>query len=84
MHHIIGLFLVGALGGISATGGKGKGRPVLRSLVKGGIVAKRKIDTYRAAAVSGAQKLVDEARAELDQPVGHHRSRARSRTEHQA
>jgi hypothetical protein len=74
MHHIIGFFLIGALGGISATGGKGKGRPVLRSLVKGGIVAKRKIDTYRAATVLGAQKLVDEARAELDQP----------RTEHQA
>ena len=75
MHHVIGFVLLGAaLGGVSATRGKGKGRPVLRGLVKGGIVAKRKIDAYRAAAVSGAQKLVDEARAELDQP----------RTEHQA
>jgi hypothetical protein len=47
---------------------------MLRGLVKGGIVAKRKIDAYRAAALSEAQKLVDEARAELDQP----------KTEHQA
>jgi hypothetical protein len=69
MHHIIGFVVIGAaLGGISATGGKGKVRPVLRSLVKGGIVAKRKVDAYRAAAVSEAQKLVEEARAELDQP----------------
>jgi hypothetical protein len=70
MHHIIGFVVIGAaLGGISATGGKGKVRPVLRSLVKGGIVAKRKVDAYRAAAVSEAQKLVEEARTELDQPT---------------
>jgi hypothetical protein len=37
-------------------------------LVKGGIVAQRKINAYRATALSEAQKLVDEARAELDQP----------------
>ncbi len=79
MHHIIGYVAIGAaLGGISATRGKGKAevrakvRPVLRSLVKGGILAKRKIDAYRAAAVSGAQKLVEEARAELDQPSTEH------------
>jgi hypothetical protein len=75
MHHIIGYIgyiLIGAaLGGVSATEGKGKSRPVLRNLVKGGILAKRKIEGYRAAAVSGAQKLVDEARAELDQPTEH-------------
>jgi len=76
MHHIIGFVVIGAaLGGISAAGGgKGKVRPVLRNLVKSGIVARRKIEAYRTAAVSEAQKLVDEARAELDQP----------RTEHQA
>ena len=69
MHHLIGFVVVGAvLGGISATESKSKVRPVLRRLVKGGIVAKRKIDVYRAAAVSEAQKLVDEARAELDKP----------------
>jgi hypothetical protein len=69
MHHIIGFAVVGAaLGGISATGSKSKVRPALRSLVKGGIVAQRKINAYRATAVSEAQKLVDEARAELDQP----------------
>jgi hypothetical protein len=42
--------------------------------VKGGIVAKRKFDVYKTAAVSQAEKLVDEARAELDEP----------RTEHEA
>jgi hypothetical protein len=69
MHHIIGFAVVGAaLGGISATGSKSKVRPALRGLVKGGIVAQRKINAYRAAALSEAQKLVDEARAELDQP----------------
>jgi hypothetical protein len=69
MHHIIGFAVVGAaLGGMSATGNKSKVRPALRNLVKGGIVAQRKINAYRATAVSEAQKLVDEARAELDQP----------------
>ena len=69
MHHIIGFAVIGAvLGGLSATGSKGKVRPALRSVVKGGIVAQRKIKAYRAAALSEAQKLVDEARAELDQP----------------
>jgi hypothetical protein len=81
MHHIIGFAVIGAaLGGISATRGKGKAkaevkakvRSVLRSLVKGGIVAKRKIDAYRAAAASEAQKLLEEARAELDQPSAGH------------
>jgi hypothetical protein len=73
MHHIMGFVVIGAaLGAISAAGGKGKVRPVLRSLVKGGLVAKRKIDSYRTAAVSEAQKLVEEARAELDQPSTEH------------
>jgi hypothetical protein len=69
MHHIIGFVVLGAaLGGLSAPGNKGKVRPALRSLVKGGIVAQRKINAYRAAAFSEAQKLVDEARVELDHP----------------
>lgn len=69
MHHIIGFAVVGAaVGGTFATGSKGKVRPALRSLVKGGIMAQRKINAYRATALSEAQKLVDEARAELDQP----------------
>ena len=67
MHHIIGYVAIGAaLGGVSAirvkdktkaeAEGKAKVRPVLRSLVKGGIVAKRKIDSYRAAAVSRSEE----------------------------
>jgi hypothetical protein len=80
MHHIIGFVVIGAaLGAISATQSKGKAkaevktkvRPVLRSLVKSGILVKRKINSYRTTAVSEAQKLVDEARAELDQPTEH-------------
>jgi hypothetical protein len=70
MHHIAGYILIGtALGAVSATGRKNKGRPLLRRLVKGGIVAKRRIDNYRVAVVSEAQKLVEEARAELDHPA---------------
>jgi hypothetical protein len=81
MHHIMPFVVIGAaLGAIFATQDKGKAkaegktkvRPVLRSLVKGGLVAKRKIDSYRTAAVSGAQKLVEEARAELDHPTTEH------------
>jgi hypothetical protein len=81
MHHIMPFVVIGAaLGVISATQSKGKVkdevkgkvRPVLRSLVKGGLVAKRKIDSYRTAAVSEAQKLVEEARAELDHPATEH------------
>ena len=69
MHHIIGFAVIGAaLGGISATRSKAKFRPALRSVVKGGIVAQRKLNAYRVAALSEAQKLVDEARAELDRP----------------
>jgi hypothetical protein len=75
MHHIAGYILVAAaLGGVSAAGGKGKARPVLRRLVKGGIVAKRKIDAYRAAVVAETQKLVREASAELDQPRAEHQA----------
>jgi hypothetical protein len=83
MHHIIGYVAIGAvLGGITATRSKDKTkaevktkvRPMLRSLVKGGLLAKRKIDAYRAAAVSEAQKLVEEARAELDQPSTEHKA----------
>jgi hypothetical protein len=76
MHHLIGFVVAGAvLGGISATESKTKVRPVLRRLVKGGIVAKRKLDVYRVAAASEARKLVDEARAELDKP----RTRAKAK-----
>jgi hypothetical protein len=70
MHHIIGFLVVSAaLGGVSASASKGKARPALRNLVKGGITAQRRFSAYRAAALSEAQKLVNEARAELDQPT---------------
>jgi hypothetical protein len=69
MHHIVGFVLFSAAAmGISASREKSKIRPMLRSLVKSGIVAKRKLDAYRAVAVSEAEKLVAEARAEVDKP----------------
>jgi hypothetical protein len=69
MHHIVGFVLFSAAAmGLSASREKSKIRPVLRSLVKSGIVAKRKLDAYRAAAVSETEKLVSEARAEIDKP----------------
>jgi len=39
---------------------------MVRKLVKGGIVAKRKIQAVGNAAIAETQKLVDEARADLD------------------
>jgi len=38
---------------------------VLKKVVKGGILAKRKIEAVGGAAVEEAQKLIEEARADL-------------------
>jgi len=67
MHHVIGTLLIGALAG-GVAGNREKRRPLVRRLVKGGIVAKRKLQAASATAIAETQKLVDEARAELDQP----------------
>jgi hypothetical protein len=67
MHHVIGTLLVGAVAG-GVVGNRDKRRPLVRKLVKGGIVAKRKLQAVGAAAIAETQRLVDEARAELDQP----------------
>jgi hypothetical protein len=71
MHHVIGAVVIGAVAGGVASNSKRR-RPLVRKLVKGGIMAKRKLQAAGAAAIAETQKLVDEARAELDQPeMGH-------------
>jgi hypothetical protein len=67
MHHVIGSLLIGAVAG-GAAGSRDRRRPLVRKLVKGGIMAKRKLQAVGATAIAETQKLVDEARAELDQP----------------
>jgi len=66
MHHVIGTLIIGAFAGVVA-GRSTSLRPAFRGLVKGGIVMKRKIQSAGAAACGEMQKLVDEARADLDQ-----------------
>jgi len=71
MHHVIGALVIGAVAG-GVAGNSKRHRPLVRRLVKGGIMAKRKLQAAGAAAIAETQKLVDEARAELDQPeMGH-------------
>ena len=65
MHHIIGALVVGAFAG-GVTGNSVRRRPIVRSLIKSGIAAKRKIQAASCTAIAETQKLVDEARAELD------------------
>ena len=68
MHHVIGALLVGAVAG-GVAGNRDRRRPLVRRLVKGGIMAKRKLQAAGATAIAKTQKLMDEARAELDQPA---------------
>ena len=65
MHHVIGTLLIGAVAG-GVTGNRTRLRPTVRGLVKGGIVAKRKFQALGATALAETQKLVEEARADLD------------------
>ena len=67
MHHVIGTLLIGAVAG-GVAGNRDKRRPLVRRLVKGGIMTKRKLQAVGATAIAETQKLVDEARAELDRP----------------
>ena len=68
MHCVIGALLIGAAAG-GVVGDGGRRRPLARRLVKGGIVATRKLQAAGATVLAEAQKVVDEARAELDQPA---------------
>jgi hypothetical protein len=64
MHHVIGTLLIGAV-----AGNRDKRRPLVRRLVKGGIVAKRKLQAAGETAIAETRKLVEEARADLDRPA---------------
>jgi len=66
MHHVIGTLLIGAVAG-GVAGNRDKRRPLVRKLVKGGIVVKRRLQTAGETAIAETRKLVDEARADLDQ-----------------
>jgi hypothetical protein len=68
MHHVIGALVIGALGGLALP--RVKLRPALRSLVKSGIVARRRLEEAGTAARAEVERLVDEARADLDHPAG--------------
>jgi hypothetical protein len=66
MHHLIGALVIGAVAG-KVAGDSGRSRPLVRRIVKGGIVAKRKLEAVGASAIAETRKLVDEARADLDE-----------------
>ncbi len=65
MHCILGALLIGVVSG-GVAGNSDRRRPLVRGLVKSGILAKRKLQSAGASVMAEAQELVDEARAELD------------------
>jgi hypothetical protein len=65
MHHVIGALFIGLVAG-GVTGNRAGLRPTARRLIKGGLVAKRKIESVATTAIAETHKLVDEARADLD------------------
>jgi hypothetical protein len=65
MHHVIGTLFIGMMAG-GATGNRARLRPIARRVVKVGLVAKRKIESIAATTLEETQKLVDEARGDLD------------------
>ena len=56
MHHVIGMLLIGAVAGGVASDGK-KRRPLVRRIVRGGIVAKRKLEAAGTAAMAETRKI---------------------------
>jgi len=71
MHHVLGALLIGAIGGSIAghpASNSERRRRIARKLIKGGIVAKRKLEAAGASAVAETKKLVEEARTDLDHP----------------
>ena len=66
MCHVVGALIVGAVAGTAASKPAGL-RPMVRRIVKQGIVAKRKVESAGTAIAAEARKIVEEARLELDQ-----------------
>ena len=60
-------FMVGSLAG-GLAGNPNRRRPILRSIVKGGIIAKRKLEAVSATVLAETRNLAEEARVELDRP----------------
>jgi hypothetical protein len=63
MLHIIGGFIAGAAAGVTTR--KVEWRPLLRNVIKGGIVVTRKASSVTAAIREDAISLYEEAKAEL-------------------
>ena len=70
MHHVIGAVIIGSVAG-GVTGNRSRLRPAVRRILKGGIVAQRKLKAIGSTAIAETQKLVEEARSELDQAETH-------------
>ncbi len=73
MHHVIGATFAGVAAG-TVVGNRTQVRPVVRCLVKCGIIAKRRIQAVAATAIAETHKLVEEARADLDQAGMEHQN----------
>jgi hypothetical protein len=69
MHHVIGGFIVGAAFG--QTTRKTIWRPLLRNVIKGGIIAAREAKAATAAVRAEAISIYAEAQSELEPPAGH-------------
>jgi hypothetical protein len=67
---IAAVFAGSIFGGTAVQGAKL--RPVLRQVIKGGIVAKRKMEAFGAAAIAETHKLVEEAQSELGKGTQEH------------
>jgi uncharacterized protein (DUF697 family) len=69
MHHIIGGFIVGAAFG--QTTRQTIWRPLLRNVIKGGIVAAREARAVTAAVRAEAVSIYEEAQSELNRLEAH-------------
>jgi len=70
MCEVVGALIVGAVAGTAAGTAASKPaglRPMVRGMVKRGLIAKRKVESVSAAVAVEARKIVEEARLELDQ-----------------
>jgi hypothetical protein len=72
MHHLIAAVFAGSIFGGAASSQRVKVRSALRQVIKGGIVAKRKMEAFGAAAAAETHKLVEEAQAELGKETPEH------------
>ena len=70
MCEVVGALIVGAVAGAAAGAAATKPaglRPMVRGIVKRGLVMKRKVESASAAVAVEARKIIEEARLELDQ-----------------